>query len=270
MPDTGAGTARYRARDRAIVATLLVAVSLLAWGYTIHQAQLMDAMDAAMRRDMNMPMNAMKPVWTPLAALLLFVMWAAMMAAMMVPGTSPMIAAFAAINRRRRERAAPHVPTAVFLGGYLAVWAGFSVLATALQWLLQRAGLVTTMMESASHYLSAALFLAAGLYQFSALKQRCLAYCRSPDGFILSEWRDGALGAAVMGFRHGLFCLGCCAALMVLLFAVAVMDLRWVAALAILVTAEKLLPGVKYWRVGIGVAMLAAGAAFAIAGWTAA
>src|SRR6185503_20460985 len=109
-------------------------------------------------------------------------------------------------------------------------------------------------------------FLAAGLYQFSPLKQRCLALCRSPAGFILSEWRDGALGAAVMGLRHGLFCLGCCAALMVLLFAVAVMDLRWVAALAILVTAEKLLPGAKYWRVGIGVAMLAVGAAFAIAG----
>jgi predicted metal-binding membrane protein len=270
MPESGGAVARHRMRDRVIVAALLAIVSLLAWAYTVHQAQLMEAMDAAMQRDMNMPMNAMKPSWSLLEALLLFVMWAAMMAAMMVPGTSPVIAAFATINRRRRERAAPHVPTAVFLAGYLAVWAGFSLLATALQWLLQSIGLVTTMMESASHYLSAALFLAAGLYQFSPLKQRCLAHCRTPDGFILSEWRDGALGAAVMGLRHGLFCLGCCAALMVLLFAVAVMDLRWVAALTILVTAEKLLPGAKYWRVGIGVAMLAAAVAFAVAGWKAA
>ena len=93
----------------------------------------------------------------------------------------------------------------------LIVWAAFSLLATALQWLLQTIGLLTTMMQSASHYWSAALFLAAGLYQFSPLKERCLAYCRSPDGFILSEWRDGSLGAVVMGLRHGLFCLGCCA-----------------------------------------------------------
>jgi predicted metal-binding membrane protein len=120
------------------------------------------------------------------------------------------------------------------------------------------------MMQSASYGFSAALFLAAGLYQFSPLKERCLNLCRSPDGFILSEWRDGAPGAVIMGARHGLFCLGCCAALMLLLFAVAVMDLRWVAALTVLVTAEKLLPGAKFWRVGIGVVLLAASAGFAV------
>jgi predicted metal-binding membrane protein len=125
-------------------------------------------------------------------------------------------------------------------------------------------------MQSASHYLSAVLFLAAGLYQFSPLKERCLAYCRSPDGFILSEWRDGALGAAIMGLRHGLFCLGCCAALMALLFAVAVMNLRWVAALTILVTAEKLLPGARFWRLAIGVGLIATSVGFGLAGWRAA
>ncbi len=262
--------ARDGARDRGVVIALLAIIALLAWAYTAHQAQLMDAMDAKMRRDMNMPMNAMAAAWTALDALLLFLMWAAMMAAMMLPGAFPMIGAFAAINRRRRERQAPYVPTALFLSGYLALWAGFSVLATALQWLLEETGLVTTMMESASYYLSAALFLAAGLYQFSALKERCLALCRSPDGFILSEWRDGALGAAIMGLRHGLFCLGCCAALMLLLFAVAVMDLRWVAALTILVAAEKILPAAKIWRYGIGAGLLAAAAAFAIAAFAAA
>ena len=266
--ESGGGTPRRL--DRVIVIALLILVALLAWAYTIHQVHLMDAMDAAMRRDMGMPMNAMKASWTALDTLLMFAMWTAMMAAMMVPGTSPMVAAFATINRRRRQRGAPSVPTALFLAGYLAVWSGFSALAVALQWALQATGLLTTMMESASHYLSAALFLAAGLYQFSPLKQRCLAYCRSPDGFILSEWRDGGLGAAVMGLRHGLFCLGCCAALMLLLFAVAVMDLRWVAALTALVTAEKLLPGARYWRVGIGIGLLAIGVGFAIAGWRAA
>ncbi len=255
-----------RRTDRAVAIALVAAVALLAWAYTVHQARLMDAMEAEMWRTMNMSMNDMKPSWTPLDALLVFAMWAAMMAAMMVPGTAPMIAAFAAINRRRRARGAPHVPTAIFLAGYLLVWAAFSILATAAQWALQAAGLLTTMGEAASHALAAALFLAAGLYQFSALKQRCLALCRSPDGFILSEWRDGAPGAAVMGVRHGLFCLGCCAALMTLLFAVAVMDLRWVAALTALVTAEKMLPGARFWRIAIGIGFLVAGAAFALAG----
>ena len=265
-----AGSGAPRRPDRAIALALVAAVALLAWAYTVHQARLMDTMEADMWRRMNMSMNDMKPSWEPLDALLVFAMWAAMMAAMMVPGTAPMIAAFARINRRRSERAAPHVPTAIFLGGYVLVWAGFSLLATAAQWALQALGLLTTMAESSSHFLSAALFLAAGLYQFSPLKRRCLALCRSPDGFILSEWREGALGAVVMGVRHGLFCLGCCAALMALLFAVAAMDLRWVAALAALVTAEKLLPPARTWRIGIGFASLAIGVAFAAAGWRAA
>ena len=263
-----AGTALRR--DRIIVAGLALLVTALAWTYTVHQSRLMDQMEADMWRDMNMSMNGMEPSWSPIDAFMAFAMWSAMMAAMMVPGASPMIAAFATINRRRRERDAPYVPTVVFLLGYLLVWSGFSLAATMLQWLLQITGLLTTMMQSASLYFSAVLFLAAGLYQFSPLKERCLAYCRSPDGFILSEWRDGALGAVVMGMRHGLFCLGCCGALMVLLFAVAVMDLRWVAALTVLVTAEKLLPGPRFWRVAIGVGLLLVALGFAVAGWRAA
>jgi predicted metal-binding membrane protein len=245
---------------------LLVAVTLLAWAYTVHQANVMRVMAAPMEPGMSMPM-AGTPSWTGLGTLLMMVMWAVMMAAMMVPGTSPMVTAFAAINRRRQERDAPYVPTVMFLAGYLLVWTGFAIVATALQSILQRTGLLTGMMQSASYYLSAALFLAAGLYQFSPLKQRCLAYCRSPEGFILSEWRDGMLGAVVMGLRHGVFCLGCCAWLMALLFAIAVMDLRWVAALTIVVTAEKLLPGPRLWRLGIGAGLIAIGLSFALVGF---
>ncbi|MGE0750019.1 MAG: DUF2182 domain-containing protein [Variibacter sp.] len=260
----GSGESGALARhDRPVVFVMLVVLSVLAWAYTAHQARLMDAMEADMWRDMNMSMNGMEPSWTLLDALLVFVMWSVMMAAMMVPGATPMITAFATINRRRRARADPYVPTIVFLFGYIAIWAAFSVAATGLQWALQRLELLTTMMQSASSYFSAALFVAAGLYQFSPLKERCLAYCRSPDSFILSEWRDGATGAFVMGVRHGLFCLGCCAALMLLLFAVAVMDLRWVAALAVLVTIEKLLPGSRFWRLGIGAVLIAIGVCLA-------
>ena len=115
---------------RVAVAALVVLVAVLAWAFTIHQAMRMEAMEAAMWRDMNMSMNGMEPPWTPVDALMVFVMWSAMMAAMMVPGASPMIAAFATINRRRRDRSAPYVPTSVFLLGYLIVWIGFSFLAT--------------------------------------------------------------------------------------------------------------------------------------------
>lgn len=262
---TQGGGASGRRRDRLIALALVVLVAMLAWVYIVEQARHMAAMDAAMWRDMGMSVNGMEPSWQPIDIALMFAMWAVMMAAMMMPGAAPMIAAFATINRRRRERSAPYVPTAIFLTGYLIVWAAFSALAVLAQWTLQKAGLLTTMTQSASHWLSAALFLAAGLYQFSPLKERCLAYCRSTDAFILSEWRDGASGALVMGARHGSFCVGCCAALMMLLFAVAVMDLRWVAALAALVTAEKLLPGARVWRIAIGIGLLAGGCAFAYA-----
>jgi predicted metal-binding membrane protein len=258
---TGASEGR---RDRVAVVILLIIVSALAWAYTVHQARTMDAMEAAMWRDMNMSMNGMAPSWSALDIALMFGMWSAMMAAMMLPGSAPMVGAFAAINRSRKERGAAYVPTAIFIAGYLAIWVLFSALAVALQWALQISGLLTTMMQSASLWLSAVLFLAAGLYQFSPLKERCLTLCRSPDGFILSEWRDGAVGAFVMGVRHGLFCLGCCAALMLLLFAVAVRDLRWVAALTALVTAEKLMPGGRYWRAWIGIVLFATSALFFI------
>ena len=111
---------------------------------------------------------------------------------------------------------------------------------------------------------AAALFLAAGLYQFSPLKQRCLAFCRSPDGFILSEWRDGAPGAAVMGFRHGLFCLGCCWALMALLFVGGIMNLLWIAGLSVLVLLEKVVPCGEWIARAAGLACIAA--ALSIAG----
>lgn len=186
-------------------------------------------------------------------------MWIVMMAVMMLPSATPMIAAFATINRRRRERAAPHVPTAVFVSGYLVAWSAFSVAATGLHWALEGAGLVNADMESASPLFSGLLFLFAGLYQWTPLKDACLTRCRSTEGFILSEWRDGPAGALRMGLRHGQFCIGCCAGLMLLLFAVAMMDWRWVLALSLLVAAEKLLPMPRFWRHAIGTVLTGAG-----------
>lgn len=192
-------------------------------------------------------------------------MWVAMMAAMMLPATWPMVRAFVTINRRRRERQAPYVPTVWFVLGYLVAWSIYSVAAVAVQWGLQHAGLLNAMGESVSRTLSGVLFLAAGAYQWTPLKDACLSRCRSPEGFVLTEWRDGHAGAVVMGLRHGLFCVGCCGALMLLLFAVAVMNLLWVAVLTALVMAEKLLPGGRILRHAIGGALVAAGSWFLLA-----
>jgi predicted metal-binding membrane protein len=165
-------------------------------------------------------------------------MWAVMMAAMMLPSALPMIQTFANICAAPAESARWWS----FVGAYLIVWAGFSVAATAAQWGSQAAGWVDPMIVSRSALLSAVLLLIAGLYQFSPLKRVCLSRCRSPLGFVLGEWRGGIRGGFEMGLRHGLHCLGCCWALMALLFVGGVMNLAWIAALSIVVAVEKLAP----------------------------
>ena len=239
-------------RERLLLLTALLLVAALAWAATAHWAAMMD------RMEFMVPAAAR---WTAAELALVFLMWTAMMAAMMLPSATPMVAAFAAINRSRRRRGASYIPTAVFVAGYLLAWSGFALAATAAQWLLSATGLLSSMMEPTSRALAALLFIAAGLYQWSPLKRVCLTRCRSPLGFIIAEWRDGASGALAMGVRHGLLCIGCCGGLMLLLFAVAVMDLRWVAALALLVAAEKLLPWPALLRPAIGGALLLAGIA---------
>ncbi len=129
----------------------------------------------------------------------------------------------------------------------MAVWTIFSGLATLAQWGLLELRLVTPMMESASRWLSGALLLGAGLFQFTPIKNACLNKCRSPLGFLLAEWRPGVRGALVMGIRHGANCAGCCATLMLLLFVLGVMNLAWIAVLTLIVLAEKWLPADSHW-----------------------
>jgi predicted metal-binding membrane protein len=149
---------------------------------------------------------------------------------------------FAEINRRRNEQQGTFVATGQFLLGYLTAWTGFSVLATLAQWGLLTAALVSPMMQSTSKALGAGLLLIAGLFQFSRLKYACLAHCRSPMGFLATEWRHGSWGAFRMGLQHGGNCLCCCWALMSLLFAFGVMNLLWVAGISAFVLLEKITP----------------------------
>lgn len=182
-------------------------------------------------------------------------MWAVMMAAMMLPSALPMVRTFASICAQQDETARWRS----FVVGYLLVWAAFSVAATAGQWGLQAAGWIDPMIVSRSAMLSAVLLVIAGVYQFSPLKHICLARCRSPLGFVLGEWRGGVRGGLVMGLRHGLHCVGCCWALMALLFVGGVMNLAWIAALSIVVAIEKLAPHGDRLGLLLGAALIAAG-----------
>ncbi len=240
-------------RDRMMVLGGLVGISALAWAYLGYMAWEMEAVDMAMQ--MAMPRLR---VWGAMDILLLFVMWVVMMVAMMVPTAASMILTYAALIRRQQAQPEPFAPTTVFLGGYLLVWTGFSALATLAQWGLHSAALLSPMMVSTSPILGSVLLLSAGIFQWTPWKYACLKHCRSPLGFLLTDWREGAWGALWMGLRHGSYCMGCCWFLMALLFVAGVTNLLWVATITAFVLVEKIVRrGDLVGRVAGGVLVLA-------------
>ena len=238
-------------RQRVVIVAALAGIVALAWLYLFLAAADMTAAMAGMNRTMAMPAKGAVDL------LVLFAMWLVMMVGMMLPSVAPVILTFATVNRNRRARDEPYVPAALFTAGYLLAWVGFSLAATLAQWALERAALLSPMdMTMDSRLLGGLLFLAAGLYQFTPVKLACLSFCRSPLDFIVNHWQDGSGGAVRMGMTHGLYCLGCCWILMLLLFVGGVMNLLWVAALAGVVLIEKVTAGP--WIGRIGGALLAA------------
>ena len=222
-------------RDRRVVATGLAVIAALAWGYTVLLA-------ARMPTDMSAMAMPERAGWDAVEFLVVFVMWAVMMTAMMVQSVAPLVLLYAAVQRRRGA-ASSYLAVTVFCGGYLAIWTGFGLASTLAQGSVHAAALAADDMGPVIRPLGAAILLVAGAYQFTPLKRVCLAHCRSPLAFITVYWRDGLRGAFTMGLRHGAYCLGCCWPLMLLLFVVGVMNLLWIAALAVLVLIEKVLPG---------------------------
>jgi predicted metal-binding membrane protein len=190
----------------------------------------------------------------------MFAMWWVMMIGMMLPSASPMILMFGTVNRRKRERGEVFVPAVIFSSGYLLAWGVFSLAATLAQWGLDRAALLLPTMKTGNALFAGALWIGAGVYQWSPLKYACLTKCRSPLDFVLNHWHDGRIGALRMGIEHGIYCLGCCAVLMALLFVLGVMDLLWVAAIAAFVFVEKLFPGGQWIARASGVMMMGVGA----------
>ena len=228
-------------RGDLLLGASLCGIALLAWTYTIYEARRMIATGVCecMRMKMSGPELSSWPTTTLLP---LFLMWAAMMIAMMLPSALPMILTFAAVAHNRQRLGRPFVPTSIFILGYIAVWSAFSLLAAVGQWVLHRHALLSASMASTSAWLGGTLLLGAGIFQFTPLKQACLTHCRGPLQFIMTRWREGYSGAFRMGLEHGVFCTGCCWALMALLFVAGVMNILWIAALTLLVCMEKLLP----------------------------
>jgi predicted metal-binding membrane protein len=247
MVSVGAALAAVVRRDRLVVVTALIVVVALAWAYLLSGA------------GMGMPMMV-PAVWTPAYTVLMFFMWWIMMVAMMLPSAAPMILLFAAVNAKQRESDHAQVATSIFTLGYLASWAGFSLLATTLQWGFESAGLLSPMLVGTNVLFGGVLLLAAGVYQLTPLKHACLRHCRSPLAFLGKHWRPGARGALRMGIVHGIFCVGCCWILMGLLFFGGVMNLYWITGLALLVLFEKTVPAGHWFGYASGIVFLVWGA----------
>ncbi len=248
-------------RDRATLLVAIVAVTALCWVYLFRAAGQMASMDL----DAGMDVMRLRP-WTALDLSLLLLMWVVMMVGMMLPGATPMILLYAQVHRKAETEGRTLAPTGLFALGYLAVWGGFSVAATAAQWGLDRLALLSPRMVATSPVLGAGLLAAAGLYQLTPWKDACLRHCRAPAHFLANHWRAGRAGAFQMGVRHGAFCLGCCWVLMALLFVGGVMNLLWIAAIAFFVLLEKAAPWGRTGGRWSGVALVGLGIALGV-GW---
>jgi predicted metal-binding membrane protein len=239
--------------DRAVVLGSLAVVVVLAWLYLLLGAGIeMEMMDMGGGR-----MMAMLPEWSPAYGLVVFVMWAVMMVAMMLPSAAPVTLLVASIARKRREAGGTaRANTPPFVAGYLAVWFAFAAAATLLQWGLDALALLSDTMAVANVVAAGIVLILAGIYQWTPLKEACLRHCRSPLVFLLHHWRDGAVGAFISGIRHGAFCFGCCWALMALLFVGGIMNLAWIAGIALLVLIEKTLPSGDWMARATGVVLV--------------
>ena len=243
-------------RDRFIVIAGLFIISILAWLYIIYLYRQMEVMnmDALF---FAMPMT---PEWTATDFIFMFLMWLVMMIAMMTPSVAPLILLFAKVNRQRKEQQSPFVNTFYLFTGYFVVWGGFSLIATLLQWLLQQLSWLNPDMIITNKILGAIILIAAGIFQFTAIKQTCLSYCKSPLDFIYKHWGEGKNGAIKMGFKNGAYCVGCCWVLMVLLFVSGVMNILWVALIALFVLIEKVSAKSKWISFVAGSLLIALGA----------
>jgi predicted metal-binding membrane protein len=234
--------------QRNLILVLLIVLAAAAWWFLWWQGSNMD-MAATMSATMGM------------AAPLFLAVWVVMMVAMMFPTAAPMILTFHRVQAVKQERGGPFVPTWIFVAGYMVVWSAAGIVAYAAavagEWVAIEAGLS----PAATARIGAVLLILAGIYQLTPLKRVCLAHCQTPAGFIVSSWRDGAAGALQMGLLHGLYCLGCCWLLFVILFPLGMMNIAAMALITVLIFAEKTIPGGQRFAQAAAVLLIAYGIA---------
>lgn len=235
-------------RDRIVVVVALATITALAWAYVLWLAADMDMGGVGMSGFRMIPagVGLMAPAlapWRWFEFVLVLIMWIVMMVGMMTPSAAPMILIYARVGRLGVTQGTPFASTGWFVAGYLLVWSGFALAATVAQWALERTNLLDARMAG-SRVLGAIVLIAAGAYQWTSLKERCLRECQAPLTFIQQQggFRRDARGALLLGLKHGAYCLGCCWILMALLFVGGVMNVLWIAAIAIFILAEKVLP----------------------------
>jgi len=260
-------------RDRLVVASALGVIAALAWGYVLWLAADMDmgGMDMAGFRMIPAGMGIMAPTnapWKAIEFAFVFAMWAVMMVGMMAPSVAPMILMYARVGRQGKIAGKPLAATGWFATGYFLAWIGFSVAATLVQWMVERAALLDSRMASTSNVVGGIVLIGAGIYQWTPLKDVCLTQCQTPLQFLMRHggFRGDLPGCLLMGLRHGAYCIGCCWALMALLFVGGVMNVLWIALLALLVLLEKLAPFGRWIARAAGVACVVAGAAMLLSG----
>jgi len=227
----------------------LALITLVAAIYTVMGIGMdMSAWEmTGMPSDMPMPVHA----WSAIDAFMMFLMWWIMMIAMMLPSAAPMILLYLRVGQRRDQRVNSPSP-GYFCFGYLAMWGAFSLGATLLHAVGEQVHVINGMMAITGHGIAGSIFILAGLWQFFPLKSRCLEACRQPVQFLSKIWASGRMGALRMGLCHGLFCVGCCWAMMLLLFVGGVMNLYWIAGLAVLALIEKIASRWRYTPHAIG------------------
>jgi predicted metal-binding membrane protein len=261
-----AGLGQIFARPKAIAAGCVIIIAGLGWFYL---ALLIAAPASSWFATVQALCRTLpEGAWSFSAAAVTASMWSAMTLAMMLPSASPMILTYAEIAETAARKSERIVSPLVIAAGYASVWLVFSLLATVIQIVLTRAALLNTGITSASGILAGAIFIGAGVYQFSALKHACLTHCQNPFPFFFTNWATTPGGVFRLGVEQGLYCLGCCWAMMMVMFAVGAMNVAWMAGLAAVMTIEKLLTGRRFAH-GVGVALIVVGTGIAVSGFAA-
>jgi predicted metal-binding membrane protein len=254
-------------RDRVFIVLAISLLTALAWSYLLWLSAEMNmgGMDMAGLRMVPSGMGLMMPAdmpWRAMEFAFVFAMWAVMMIGMMTPSAAPMFLTYTRVGRQTEAQRRPLVATAWFAAGYFLVWVGFAVFATLAQWAVERAGLLDFAMTSTSNVFGGLLLVAAGLYQWTSLNEKCLIECQRPFAFVMRHggYRGDASGCVMLGVRHGAFCVGCCWTLMALLLVGGVMNLLWIVLLALLAFLERITSMGRLIARFAGIVLVAGGA----------